>query len=201
MLSRVDMQLQVLYNLMQSRIGDETLRDSSAMKGIALLTMTFLPSTALATIFSMSAFFSQTPDNTHVIVSSEFWIFWALAGPITILVLISYFTWVQWAEIRRWWRGEPKRQDVEARAGLAAGYERREARQLMHTPSVAATQTSRRSADGMSTPGDTSPGCNDTQCATGSPKANGPAKTVPVQQTQQVEVPGDTGNTCKGSEL
>jgi hypothetical protein len=198
MLSRVDMQLQVLYNLMQSRIGDETLRDSSAMKGIALLTMTFLPSTALATIFSISAFFSQTPDNTHLIVSSEFWIFWALAGPITIPVLISYFTWVQWAEIRRWWRGKPKQQDVEGQAGLATECERRETRQLMHSPSVAVTQTSRKKADGKSTSGDTSPGCSDTQCATGNPKANGPAKTIPVQQTQQVEVPGDTGNTCMG---
>jgi hypothetical protein len=62
---------------MQSLIEDKALRDSLALKSIALLTTIFLPSTALATIFSVSAFFSQTSDNTHIIVLSEFWIFCA----------------------------------------------------------------------------------------------------------------------------
>lgn len=113
MLSRVDIQLQVLYNLMQSRIGDKTLRNSSAMKSIAVLTMVFLPSTALATIFSMSSFFSQSPKTTHIVVSSEFWIFWAVAAPITLVVLISFFMWIQRRELYKWWRGNQDK-DVKA---------------------------------------------------------------------------------------
>ena len=121
MLSRVNMQLQVLYNLMQSRIGDETLRDSSAMKSIALLTMVFLPSTALATIFSMGSFFSQTSDNAHLIVSREIWIFGAITAPITIFVVATYLVWVQRAEISRWWKQKRQRRQnhhVEALAGM-----------------------------------------------------------------------------------
>lgn len=113
MLRRVDIQLQVLYNVMQSRIADETLRDSSAMKSIAVLTMVFLPSTALATIFSMSSFFSQSPNDAHIVVSSKFWIFWAIAAPITLLVLICYFIWVQRRELYELLGGD-KKEDVEA---------------------------------------------------------------------------------------
>lgn len=42
---------------MQQRIAQETGRDSSAMKSIALLTMLFLPSTALAVSFPSSSLF------------------------------------------------------------------------------------------------------------------------------------------------
>jgi Mg2+ and Co2+ transporter CorA len=94
-LSRVKIQQQVLYNLMQSRIGDATLRDSSAMKSIAVLTMVFLPSTALATIFSMGSFFDQSPSNRHIVVSSQFWVFWAISIPITLMVLVTYIFWVE----------------------------------------------------------------------------------------------------------
>lgn len=38
----------LLYNLMQQHIARETKRDSSAMKSISLLTMVFLPATAIA---------------------------------------------------------------------------------------------------------------------------------------------------------
>ncbi|OCL11792.1 hypothetical protein AOQ84DRAFT_361208 [Glonium stellatum] len=89
LLSRLDIQLQVLYDLMHSRIGDETLRDSSAMKSIPVLIIVFLPSTALASIFSMSSFFGQSPDGAHIVVSGELWIFWAIATPITLPVLYT----------------------------------------------------------------------------------------------------------------
>jgi hypothetical protein len=42
----------LLYNLMQQHIARETKRDSSAMKSISLLTMVFLPATAIAVSLS-----------------------------------------------------------------------------------------------------------------------------------------------------
>ncbi|KAH8594331.1 hypothetical protein B0O99DRAFT_625607 [Bisporella sp. PMI_857] len=101
MLSRIDMQLKVLYNLMQQNIANQTLRDSSTMKGIALLTMVFLPSTALAAIFSMSPFFSGDPNNSRLIVSGNIWVFWATAIPVTIAVIVIFAVWTEWAEFRR----------------------------------------------------------------------------------------------------
>ncbi|KIW34076.1 uncharacterized protein PV07_00876 [Cladophialophora immunda] len=112
-LSRVEIQQQVLYNLMQSRLGDEALRDSSAMKSIAVLTMVFLPATALATIFSIGAFFGSSPADGHIVVSGEFWLFWAIAIPLTLLVLLIYFLWEQREWLHKQWHRE-KREDQEA---------------------------------------------------------------------------------------
>ena len=103
MLSRIDMQLRVLYNDMQQRIATETLRDSSAMKSIALLTMIFLPTTALAAIFSMSSFFDNKASGIKV--SSRFWIFWTISIPMTLGIMLVWFCWIQRKELRSWLRG------------------------------------------------------------------------------------------------
>jgi len=102
-LSRIEIQQQVLYNLMRSRIGDETLRESSAMKSLAVLTMVFLPATAVATILSVDAFFGRNPDDGSIVVYGRFWVFWAIAIPITLVVLISYFMWVERAWLAELW--------------------------------------------------------------------------------------------------
>ena len=96
-----------LYNLISRRIADEakrdtevmkaiaeaTKRDSLEMKGIALLTMTFLPATALASIFSMSSFFTLSTDDNRIILSPQFWIYWAITIPITLTILFGWAAW------------------------------------------------------------------------------------------------------------
>ena len=117
LLQRIDVQLKVLYNLQQQRIAQEakrdndvmkalaeaTQRDSLEMKGIALLTMTFLPMTALASIFSMQAFFTLASDNNKLLVSKQFWIYWAVTIPITAGILVGWGTWKWLAERYRWY--------------------------------------------------------------------------------------------------
>ena len=98
MLDRIAMYLQVLYNLMQQQIANETLRDSSAMKSIALLTMIFLPATAIATV--ISPFISITSSNT-IEMTGQFWIFWAIAGPTTLIVVVTWILWIQRSEVAR----------------------------------------------------------------------------------------------------
>ena len=177
MFSRVTIQLQVLYNLMQSRIGDETLRDSSAMKSIAVLTMVFLPSTALATIFSMSSFFSQSPDDAHIVVSSEIWIFWAFAVPITLLVLICYFLWVQRNEL---WRGK---QDVEAQGEQTSDDGQGETAQVQAPPAPVVPLEAPQNAAVYSTPGDAGTISSDTQ-GLEKPRVNSLAKDMPIIPTK-----------------
>ncbi|KAH7395427.1 hypothetical protein BKA64DRAFT_708819 [Cadophora sp. MPI-SDFR-AT-0126] len=65
---------------------------SFAMKTIAILTMLFIPGTAIATIFSMGSFLEGGPDGTgdKFVVSTKVWIYLAVAGPITILVLLFW---------------------------------------------------------------------------------------------------------------
>ena len=96
-----------------------TLRDSAQMKAIAILTMIFLPSTALAvrlsclqcfiglvstdghkTIFSMSSFF-EVDDDGNLKVLPNFWVFWAISVPITLGVLSSYYLWIRHIDRKR----------------------------------------------------------------------------------------------------
>ncbi|ERF71513.1 hypothetical protein EPUS_00502 [Endocarpon pusillum Z07020] len=63
--------------------------------------MIFLPSAAIATIFSMSSSFDKSHQN-ELLVSSEFWIFWSVAIPLTAVVLVIYALWAQRAGVRAW---------------------------------------------------------------------------------------------------
>ncbi|KAK3989972.1 hypothetical protein QBC44DRAFT_290037 [Cladorrhinum sp. PSN332] len=97
LLSKIDIYLQVIHNFMQQDIAHETKRDSSAMKSLSLLTMVFLPATAIATIMAP---FTKISDDDMVKVTSQFWVFWAAAGPITLLVVMMWVCWIQRAEIQ-----------------------------------------------------------------------------------------------------
>lgn len=70
-------------------------RYSSAMGAISVLTMLFLPSTAIATIFSMGPFFGE--GSLHF--SDDFWIFLAVAIPFTVITMIVWAFWTQQTEI------------------------------------------------------------------------------------------------------
>jgi uncharacterized membrane protein len=110
----------------QSRdIAREAKRDSSAMKAIAVLTMFFLPGTFFAVssnslqssllflLTKLQAFFamplfnwgSSTSDSTSL-VNAEFWIYWAVTVPSTILVLLVWRLWYVFDEWR--WSREKK---------------------------------------------------------------------------------------------
>ncbi|KAF2112264.1 hypothetical protein BDV96DRAFT_525022 [Lophiotrema nucula] len=108
MKARLDIQLNVLYNLVaqvdsnvSSTIAATTGLDSVAMKALAFVTTLFLPPTFIATLFSMSMFDWQTDGKAHSsnldegtkIVSRRFWIYWAISVPLTIAVLLTWRTW------------------------------------------------------------------------------------------------------------
>ncbi|OAG08765.1 uncharacterized protein CC84DRAFT_1204042, partial [Paraphaeosphaeria sporulosa] len=85
----------------QLQIGEEAKREASAMKAIAVVTMTFLPATFISTIFG-SNFFSFEPDGgagqPSFTVSHQFWIYWALSVPLTAVTLALWFWWSRWVE-------------------------------------------------------------------------------------------------------
>ncbi|KAK4456470.1 hypothetical protein QBC42DRAFT_281220 [Cladorrhinum samala] len=99
LLKRVSVYLQVVQNFMQQEITRETKRDSSAMKSLSLLTMVFLPATAVATIMAPFTKISDDDDKLRLI-TGQFWKFWAVAGPITLVVLITWATWIQRIQVR-----------------------------------------------------------------------------------------------------
>ena len=112
------------------KLAEASTRDSSSMKAIAVLTMVFLPSTAIAvgntayifvisclfklktlqTIFSMGPFF----NNGSLSVSSDFWIYWVVSIATTVVVLFIWQVWLRRERQRRVQRED----DIEE---LAAG--------------------------------------------------------------------------------
>lgn len=100
-------QLQIVYNLVaqhnnkqslgmaaiSTQIAAITKEDSFAMRTIAVMTITFLPATAISSMFSMGMFNWQA-DGGDVVVSSRFWIYWAVSVPLTLSVLGLWLTYV-----------------------------------------------------------------------------------------------------------
>jgi LPXTG-motif cell wall-anchored protein len=59
-------------------IGAATKSDSAAMKTVAVVTMAFLPAT-----------FTSVSLN----VSSQIWIYWVVAIPLTLMTLLAWLFW------------------------------------------------------------------------------------------------------------
>ncbi|KAF3182643.1 hypothetical protein TWF788_005957 [Orbilia oligospora] len=78
-----------LDSQVQAKIGEAARNDSNTMVKIAAVTMLFLPPSFVSAVFSTSFFsFSPEPDDK---VSKDFWIFWAISIPLTIIVFGSLY--------------------------------------------------------------------------------------------------------------
>ncbi|KAF2650729.1 hypothetical protein K491DRAFT_782420 [Lophiostoma macrostomum CBS 122681] len=74
------------------KIGHAAQIDSATLKTIAFLTLTFLPATFVSGMFSMS-FFGFSPDEDRWAMSKQFWIYWAIAVPVTLTTLLVWHYW------------------------------------------------------------------------------------------------------------
>lgn len=91
------------------RISEAVQNDSAAMKTIAILTLTFLPATfvsvgkfslpcqVLQQLTALQAVFNFSPGNeAHPeawVVSEKIWIYWVISLQLTIVTILSWFTW------------------------------------------------------------------------------------------------------------
>jgi hypothetical protein len=101
--SRMELQLNILYsftsqsdNRINERIALNSGRDSTSMKILALISAFFLPGTFVATLFSMSMFQWQPSGGADGVISDKFWIYWAIAIPLTALTVIGWGVWWRW---------------------------------------------------------------------------------------------------------
>jgi Mg2+ and Co2+ transporter CorA len=75
------------------KIAEESLRDGQTMRGIAWLTMAFLPATFVSSFFGMN-FFNGVPGTPAFDeVGRNVWIFFVVAVPISALVLTGFWFW------------------------------------------------------------------------------------------------------------
>ncbi|ORY19019.1 hypothetical protein BCR34DRAFT_582580 [Clohesyomyces aquaticus] len=88
-------------NRLNAKIAAASSRDSAAMKTLAFLTTLFLPGTFVATVFSTGMFnWRRSDDGTgdRKVVSELFWVYWALAVPLTIVVGVGWRAMVELGE-------------------------------------------------------------------------------------------------------
>lgn len=109
---RIALQLNTLYtvtaqmdNRLSARLAANSGRDSVSMKILAFITALFLPGTFIATLFSMSMFDWQhggdaaisasggSGDRNGGLLSDQFWIYWAVSVPLTMLTLVGWAVW------------------------------------------------------------------------------------------------------------
>ena len=64
------------------------------MKSIAAVTVTFLPGTFVAALFSMPLF-EWNAVSDGIVVSKRFWVYWVVTVPLTILTLVVWVLWTR----------------------------------------------------------------------------------------------------------
>ncbi|KAK1830702.1 hypothetical protein QBC39DRAFT_353043 [Podospora conica] len=72
-------------------IGRATQYDSYSMRTVTFLTLAFLPATFISALFSMSFF--DLDDDMNWRVSGKIWMYFAIAGPVTLISLSVWFFW------------------------------------------------------------------------------------------------------------
>lgn len=78
---------------LRDEIMAETRRDSRTMRGVAWMTMAFLPATFVSSFFGMN-FFTPVPGEKVFDESSRnLWVFFAVALPISAAILTAFYWW------------------------------------------------------------------------------------------------------------
>src|ERR1700761_7306430 len=83
------------------RLARASRSDSNTMKAITILTMVFLPATFVCSLFSMGFFDFGATDGElgqHGLrVAGQFWIYFAVTVPLTVVVLGVCAAWLLWS--------------------------------------------------------------------------------------------------------
>ncbi|KAI4609138.1 hypothetical protein J4E83_008779 [Alternaria metachromatica] len=80
------------------RIAKETKRDSRTMRGIAWVTIAFLPATFVTSFFGMNFFNGIAGKVPFDEASRNVWLFFAIAIPVSGIVLLIFYLWDKQAE-------------------------------------------------------------------------------------------------------
>lgn len=100
---RVDNAVGLEFNLVTLQDSATMRRDASSMKIIAAITMVFLPTTAVASIVGsqiFTAIFDEENGSWDVQTSPLFKVLWAVAGPLTVMVIAMSAGWNSLMESR-----------------------------------------------------------------------------------------------------
>ncbi|PMD19686.1 hypothetical protein NA56DRAFT_602671 [Hyaloscypha hepaticicola] len=79
-------------------LGIATLKDSNAMKNIAVLTTVFLPGTYIASLFSTTMF--NFAEDARYNVSRNIWIYFVITIPLTLVVFVGLQALIKYRELK-----------------------------------------------------------------------------------------------------
>ena len=91
-------------------IASSSKQDSISVATFTFITALFLPGTFIATLFSMTMFDWHPSDDNDPsspqdsYVSNQFWLFWAISVPLTMLTIGGWFLWFKYADSK--WKQE-----------------------------------------------------------------------------------------------
>ncbi|KAH3967066.1 hypothetical protein HBH70_124440 [Parastagonospora nodorum] len=75
------------------KIAEDSRRDSRTMRGIAWVTMAFLPATFVTSFFGMNFFDGIADKRVFDGTSRNIWVFFVIALPISAVVLVVFWWW------------------------------------------------------------------------------------------------------------
>jgi len=103
------------FNIGSMRDSKVMREDSYIMKTLAVVAMIFLPISTVSSIFGTQFFNTVTaadpspdgPIKSSTYISSQFWIFWTVAIPMTLMILSGWSLWIRRFQpkaqrVRRW---------------------------------------------------------------------------------------------------
>ena len=103
--SRMQNMANLAFNTVNQRDSRDMRADSQAMKVIAMMTMLFLPVTAVATVCG-SNFVTYDQSTGRVGLAVNFGLFWAVTLPLTLIVFVAYgVSYAKWrGRVDKWRR-------------------------------------------------------------------------------------------------
>ncbi|OAR02620.1 hypothetical protein LLEC1_07154 [Akanthomyces lecanii] len=92
---RLTNEINLSFNLIAQTDSKVTLAGGQTMKRLTIMSVVFLPATFVSAIFSTS-FFNFSPEAKRWTVSPMFWVYWAVAIPVTIVIPVAWRLWDLW---------------------------------------------------------------------------------------------------------
>ncbi|KAL4804736.1 hypothetical protein BDV18DRAFT_142408 [Aspergillus unguis] len=115
-------EINLAFNLVSQGFGRDARSDSNMMKTVAVVSMVYLPGTFVSGLFGTNFFsFQADPGNTWL-MAKEFWLYWAVTLPLTLLTMVVWAVWHYQETWTDWWEAVVKKRSEKTSspgAGLA----------------------------------------------------------------------------------
>lgn len=92
---RLTNEINLSFNQIAQKDSKATLAGGQTIKRLTIMSVVFLPATFVSAIFSTS-FFNFSPEAKRWAVSPMFWVYWAVAIPVTIFIPVAWRLWDLW---------------------------------------------------------------------------------------------------------